>query len=251
MDFGGLNYSFGNLNFGFGGQTPAEKIQEGITPQQEIFDDDDYTPAGKIVDGTSKDKTQTRKRNRARTMELTVLPERFEYRRAFSEVKMLEAMRYVKLENGVLYNFITAGDVDSLSYLKVVLNQHSLDYLLVSTWCMNAGDILQIQEWWEAGKFKKFDMHLGEIFPGSYKIEWQMIKKFYAEHPEVGRATVFKNHSKIYAGANYEEAFYFGIQTSANINTNPRTEQGNITIDKGLFEFYKEYFDGINSFEKD
>ena len=177
MDFSRLNYSFGNLNFGFGGQTPAGKTQGGNTPQQEIFDDDDYTPAEQIVDGTAKDKTQTRKRNRARTMELTVLPERFEYRRAFSEVKMLEAMQYVKLENGVSYNFITAGDVDSLSYLKVVLNQHSLDYLLVSTWCMNAGDILQIQEWWEEGKFKKFDMHLGEIFPGSYKIEWQMIKK--------------------------------------------------------------------------
>ena len=44
--------------------------------------------------------------------------------------------------------------------------------------------------------------------------------------------------------------FYFGIQTSANINTNPRTEQGSITIDKGIFDFYKEYFDGIKSFEK-
>ena len=49
---------------------------------------------------------------------------------------------------------------------------------------------------------------------------------------------------------NYDEGFYFGIQTSANINTNPRTEQGSITVDKGLFEFYKDYFDGIRSFEK-
>lgn len=144
----------------------------------------------------------------------------------------------------------TAGDVDSLSYLKVVLNQHDLDYCLLSTWCMAAEDILQLRQWYEQGRIRKLDMYLGEIFPGSYKIEWQMVKKFYQEHPEAGRAAVFKNHSKIYAGCNYDDGFYFGIQTSANINTNPRTEQGSITVDKGLFEFYKDYFDGIRSFEK-
>lgn len=190
------------------------------------------------------------KRSHRRTKECTELSQRYEYRRAFSEVRMLEAMKYVTLQDGHTYNFITAGDVDSLTYLKVVLNQHDLDYMLCSTWCMAAEDILQIQQWWSDGKIKRFDMFLGEIFPGSYKIEWGMVKRFYSEHPEVGRAAVFRNHSKIYAGCNVAEGFYFGIQTSANINTNPRTEQGSITVDKGIFDFYKEYFDGINSFEK-
>ena len=108
----------------------------------------------------------------------------------------------------------------------------------------------KVQQWYDAGRIKKLDMYLGEIFPGSYKIEWQMVKKFYSEHPEAGRAAVFKNHSKIYAGCNEADNFYFGIQTSANINTNPRTEQGSIIVDRGLYEFYKEYFDSINSFEK-
>lgn len=207
-------------------------------------------PAATLDDDTQLSDAAGAKRAHRRTKECTELSQRYEYRRAFSEVKMLEAMHYVQMQPGVTYNFLTAGDVDSLSYLKVVLNQHDLDYMLLSTWCMAAEDILQIQQWWEAGKIKKFDMYLGEIFPGSYKIEWQMVKKFYTEHPEVGRAAVFKNHSKIYAGCNEADGFYFGIQTSANINTNPRTEQGSITIDKGLFDFYKEYFDGINSFEK-
>ncbi len=190
------------------------------------------------------------KRAHRRTKECTELSQRYEYRRAFSEVRLLEAMKYVTLQNGCTYNFITAGDVDSLSFLKVVLNQHNLDYMMCSTWCMAAEDILQIQQWWEAGRIKKFDMYLGEIFPGSYKIEWNMVRKFYEQHPEVGRVAIFKNHSKVYAGCNFSENFYFGIQTSANINTNPRTEQGSITIDKGIFDFYKEYYDGINSFEK-
>ena len=230
---------FGNQDgtgFGFGsfgaGQTQAPPPDD-VEPEE-----------------TTAETTAQAKRAHRRTKECTELSQRFEYRRAFSEVKLLEAMQYVKLQDHTTYNFITAGDVDSLSYLKVVLNQHDLDYCLLSTWCMAAEDILQVRQWYEKGRIRKLDMYLGEIFPGSYKIEWQMVKKFYQEHPEAGRAAVFKNHSKIYAGCNYDEGFYFGIQTSANINTNPRTEQGSITVDKGLFEFYKDYFDGIRSFEK-
>ena len=190
------------------------------------------------------------KKARRRTTECTFLSKQYEYRRAFSEVSLLDAMQHVPLQAGASYNFITAGDVDSLSYLKVVLNQHSLDHVLCSTWCMAAEDILQLTEWYGAGRIRQLDMYLGEIFPGSYRVEWAMVQKFYREHPEAGRAAVFRNHSKVYAECNVAEDFYFGIQTSANINTNPRTENGCIIIDRGIYEFYKAYFDGIKSFEK-
>lgn len=195
-------------------------------------------------------KEPEKKKGSRRHTECLELSQKYEYRRAFSEVKMLEAMKYVRLEDGKTYNFVTAGDVDSLTYLKIVLNQHTLDYLLCSTWCMLAEDSLRIQQWYEQGKIKHLDMYVGEIFPGSYHIEWEMWKKFYREHPEAGRIAVFKNHSKIYAGCNEADGFYCGIQTSANINTNPRTEQGSITVCREIYEFYKKYFDGIKSFEK-
>lgn len=217
--------AFDGFGFGFGESKPVEETN-------------------------SEPDEATAKRAHRRKTECKELSQKYEYRRAFSEVKMLEAMKYVALENGKTYNFITAGDVDSLSYLKIVLNQHNLDYVLASTWCMAAEDILQFANWYKEGKIRHLDMYVGEIFPGSYKVEWAMVKKFYNDHPDAGRVAVFKNHSKIYAGCNIAEDFYFGIQTSANINTNPRTEQGSITIDKGLFDFYKNYFDGIKSFEK-
>lgn len=157
-------------------------------------------------------------------------------------------MRYSPLKSGYTYNFITAGDCDSLTFLKIVLNQHSLDHLLFSTWCMAAEDLLQFTEWYESGKIRKLDMYLGEIFPSTYRIEWSMVQNFYRDHPEAGRVAVFRNHSKIYAGCSEADNFYFGIQSSANINTNPRTEQASITVDEGIYRFYKEYFDGINSF---
>jgi hypothetical protein len=111
---------------------------------------------------------------------------------------------------------------------------------------MASEDVWQFKDWLESGKIKKIDAYVGEIFPGTYRLEHKMLKPLIESYG--GRVAVFRNHSKIFAG--YGDKFYFGIETSANINTNPRTENGCITIDKGLFEFYKTYFDGIVSFEK-
>ena len=186
------------------------------------------------------------KPTKRRTTECIELSTNYLYRRAFSETQLLDVLPK-EFKDGYSYNCITAGDVDSLSYLKVVLRQQNLDYCLFSTWCMAAEDILQFRQWVEAGRIKKLDAYVGEIFPNSYKIEYKMLKDMYSDL-NCGRIAVFKNHSKIYAG--YGDKFHFGIQTSANINTNPRTENGCITIDKGIFDFYKQYFDGIVSFDK-
>lgn len=166
------------------------------------------------------------------------------YRRAFSETQLLDLVTE-PMTDGDSYHFITGGDVDSLSFLKIILRNQKLDYLLFSTWCMAAEDIYQIQDWLESGIIKKCDAYVGEIFPGSYKAEYALLCSVINKHR--GRVAVFRNHSKIYAG--YGKKFHFGIETSANINTNPRTENACITIDKQLFEFYKEYFDGIVSFQ--
>lgn len=187
------------------------------------------------------------KKTKRRTTVCTELSSRYLYRRAFSETQLLDALG-LDLKEGYSYHCITAGDVDGLSYLKCVLRQQDLDYCLFSTWCMAAEDILQIREWVEAGRIKKVDAYLGEIFPNSYRIEYKMLKDMYTEL-QCGRIAIFKNHSKIFAG--YGNKFYFGIETSANINTNPRTENGCITIDKGIYQFYKDYFDGIVSFVKE
>jgi hypothetical protein len=40
------------------------------------------------------------------------------------------------------------------------------------------------------------------------------------------------------------------IESSANVNTNPRSEQTVITVDSELANWYKEIFDGVKSFER-
>lgn len=149
-------------NFSAFGSAEKENIQAPLPPQEEV---------------------EEKKKVRRRTQACTELSQRYEYRRAFSEVKLLEAMRYQHLQKGVTYNFITAGDVDSLSYLKVVLNQHDLDYCLLSTWCMAAEDVFQFLEWYKSGRIKKIDMYLGEIFPNSYRVEWGHGKRILRKKP--------------------------------------------------------------------
>lgn len=187
------------------------------------------------------------KKSRRRSTEVIELSNRYLYRRAFSETKLLDACGKFEFEEGHSYHFITAGDVDSLSFLKAVLRQQNLDHLLFSTWCMAAEDILQFDEWVNSGNIKMLDAYVGEIFPSTYSIENRMLNNLFDKY-KCGRKVVFKNHSKIYAGTG--DKFSFAIETSANINTNPRTENGCITIDKGLYLFYKKYFDEIISFEK-
>ena len=168
------------------------------------------------------------------------------YRRAFSETQLLDILDS-EFKDGESYHVITGGDVDALSYLKVILRQQDLAYCLFSTWCMASEDIYQIGDWLEAGKINLMDAYIGEIFPGSYRLEYQLLKPIIEKHG--GRVCVFRNHAKIFAG--FGNKFAFGIETSANINTNPRTEQGCITIGRGIYEFYRSYFDGIKGFNDD
>ena len=179
-----------------------------------------------------------------RTTECLELSTKHLYRRAFSETQLLDAVG-MELKEGHSYHCLTGGDVDALSYLKVILRHQPLEYCLFSTWCMSAEDILMFESWLEKGLIKKLDAYVGEIFPNQYAIEHNMLKALFEKY-KCGRIAVFKNHSKIFAG--YGNKFHFGIETSANINTNPRTENGCITIDKGLYEFYRTFFDGIKSF---
>lgn len=192
-------------------------------------------------------KDAAKKTKRQKDVVCLELSEKYLYRRAFSETQLLEVLPH-DLKEGHSYHCISGGDVDSLSYLRAVMRSAGkLDYLLFSTWCMAEDDVLQLREWLEKGKIKRLDAYVGEIFPGSYSGVYALMLDVF-KHYQCGRVCVFRNHSKIFAGSG--ENFAFAIESSANINTNPRTEQGVITLNRGLFQFYKDFFDGVQSFEE-
>ena len=192
-----------------------------------------------------ENQTTAENKPRRRSTECLFRTDRHLYRRAFSETQLLDVLPD-EFKDGESYHCITGGDVDALSYLKVILRKQKLDYCLFSTWCMAAEDVLAFGEWLENGTIKKVDAYVGEIFPKTYRHEYNSLKQIMEKHD--GRLVVFRNHSKVFAG--YGEKFYFGFEGSANINTNPRTENGCITIGRDIYEFYRQFYDGIKSFEK-
>lgn len=169
------------------------------------------------------------------------------YKRAHSELQLLNILNDKKLEENTSYNFITQGDVDALSFLQLTLRTYKvLEHLLLSTWCMSSEDIVQLFEYHKEGKIIQLDFYLGEIFQSSYPKENKLLQELMQTY-KTGRIAYFKNHSKIFAGIT-KEGKGFSIQSSANINTNPRTENACILTDTESYHFYKNYFDGINSF---
>ena len=147
-------------------------------------------------------------------------------------------------ENGDEYHCISQGDVDSLSYLRFIVKQQKLKYCMISTWVMAEADIAELDDWLTRGFIDKLDVWVGEIFHNN--IAYQKLEEVLRKHG--GRIYVFRNHSKVMVG--YGERFDFVIESSANVNTNPRTEQTTIIVDSELADFYKEYYKNITPFNK-
>ena len=172
--------------------------------------------------------------------------ERHFERRINSELALEQELPW-HFEKGATYHCISFGDVDSLTYLRVIVKQQRIRYVLLSTWCMAITDAEEIKKWLDAGYIDRVDFYVGEIFSKQYAGVYQYIAENCLRNG--GRIAVFRNHSKVMAG--FGEHFDFAIASSANINTNPRCENTTITVNTDVAAFYKEFFDGIKGFNRD
>lgn len=150
-------------------------------------------------------------------------------------------------KNGDCYHCFSFGDVDSMSYFKHVLKQQKVNYLALSTWCMAGEDVQDLIRWHRMGLVGRVDFFLGEIFSGSYPDVYDAVKEFIKKCG--GRMVIFRNHSKVMAVKG--ERFDCLIESSANVNTNPRSENTVLTVDSELVNHYVRLFGEIVPFNKD
>mgnify|MGYP002623413712 CR=1 FL=1 len=166
-------------------------------------------------------------------------------RRVLSELKLEKELPW-HFEQGVSYHCISFGDVDSLTYMRTIVKQQKIKYALVSTWCMASEDIVEIKSWIERGYIGRCDFYIGEIFKSSYYKQWEELTALCKKLG--GRVCMARNHSKVMVL--FGEKFSAVIESSANVNTNPRIENTVITVDDELARWYKNFFDGLISFER-
>ncbi|MBO7670987.1 MAG: hypothetical protein J6S60_10405 [Oscillospiraceae bacterium] len=165
-------------------------------------------------------------------------------RKAASEAALSDQLDW-HFREGDCYHCFSFGDVDSLTFFKHVLRQQRVHYLALSTWCMAGEDVDDLRQWRRRGMLGRVDFYVGEIFPGSYPEVYDAVLDFLPECG--GRLCVFRNHSKIMMVVG--ERFDCLIESSANVNTNPRSENTVITVDRQLVADYIELFNGIKSFD--
>ena len=168
---------------------------------------------------------------------------RYLYRRAYGESKLFDILGTEPLQYGTATHVLTGGDIDALSFLQYILKHQSLEWCIMSTWCLATQDILQIRQWVEQGKIKKLDTYVGEKVANADRVQWMQINNLYSDHPHIGRLVAFKNHSKVFVGEG--DKFPFVVTSSANVNTNPRLENTVITIDRELAQFYRDYYNQV------
>ena len=56
------------------------------------------------------------------------------------------------MQYGTATHVLTGGDIDALSFLQYILKYQSLEWCIMSTWCLATQDILQIRQWVEQDK---------------------------------------------------------------------------------------------------
>lgn len=167
-------------------------------------------------------------------------------RKAASEHALENAINW-HYQEGDCYHCFSFGDVDSFSFFKHVLRQERIEYAALSTWCMAGEDVTELQNFYRRGLIGRVDFYLGEIFRSSYPEVYDMVQEFIKECG--GRMVIFRNHSKVMAIKG--ERFDVVIESSANINTNPRSENTVVTVDHDLAEAYIQLFSEITPFNKD
>lgn len=172
---------------------------------------------------------------------------RRQQRRAKSEAELSQLLP-PRIDPGDTWHVVSGGDIDALSYLSHVLRGMRADYALLSTWCMALDDVKALGAWLQSGVIRRLDCYVGEIFPSQYPAAHDALCAVVREAG--GRVAVFRNHSKVMLAGNASTGEAFVIESSANVNTNPRTEQTVVTNDRDLFGFYKNFYDGIHSYNR-
>lgn len=169
-------------------------------------------------------------------------------RRAKSEAVLADILP-AELQDGYSYHVISHGDIDALSYLAHCVKTWPFDYVFISTWCMAMADVDQLIGWLHNGRIGELDFCCGEIFPTQYPDETDKLFQLEAQGEPVS-VKIARNHAKIMLASNADEGVYLAFESSANVNTNPRIEQTTITRDRDLFEFYREFYAGIQTVYK-
>lgn len=210
-----------------------------------LDDDPDFVAA---VRSTAKAyaKAEARQKLTVKTAAIARKQTRTERRRAKCQATLAEVLPST-LEPDTSYHIISAGDVDALSYTQLLARQHPfLDQVLLSTWCLAMPDLDWLAAQQQAGAIGHLRFYCGEILKNTYPDVYQRLCQM--EIDGHAQFTISRNHANVTLITAGDRRYT--IESSANLNTNPRIEQTAIHTDPGLHAFCDDFFTGLRCIDK-
>jgi hypothetical protein len=93
-------------------------------------------------------------------------PKQFE-RRIIAEIDLENVLPW-HMEPDTAYHCFSYGRIDSIAFLRAILKQQPLEYLLIQTWYLSTSHLDEIKKWVEQGLIKHLDFYVGEVFKYKY-----------------------------------------------------------------------------------
>ena len=163
---------------------------------------------------------------------------KIETRIAESDKKLLDLLP-LKIEPGTSFHVLSGGDIDALSYLRVIFaNTGYFKNVTISSWRISMAAMQQLHAWMDAGLIDCLNLVVDRRFARLSLDVLDYAKSFIYEYS--GNISVTLTHAKITLLENPEKDIYYVLESSANLNINKRLEHTTIYNDKGLHDFYRD-----------
>lgn len=143
---------------------------------------------------------------------------------------------------GDSWHIISTGDIDSGSFLELLIARHGpFEHAYISTWRIAREYINRLRAHLEAKRLGTFTAFTGDYFAARYPADYTALSNLADQYG--GRVYRWQNHAKMFALRNDTTNFCCVVETSANMTGNPRTEQTVIHIDENLYIFFRDWFE--------
>lgn len=168
---------------------------------------------------------------------------RFSILRSVAEVERVMADKLP--EDDVVYKFISNGGFSSISFVIFIADKTKINRFYASTLSVGKKQLKMLDVLHSENKLDKAKFVVGSIMEQSSSSKYgyydDLVKVCKINGWEIAKA---HNHSKLLLFDT--EVGKFVIETSSNLNENPKFEQFSIQKSAELFDYYAEWFENVD-----
>lgn len=144
-----------------------------------------------------------------------------------------------------VYKFVSFGEFSSIAFINYIANKTTVNVLCCTTLTLGKKHLQVLNQLYKSNKIKKIKMIVGEIAKkgntqSRYGYWDNIIKIFETNKWEIAAVN---NHSKILLFDT--DLGKYVLETSSNLNENPKIEQFSFEKNEELYGFYLELFEEI------